>query len=95
MALLAERAGVAPNRAIVARRLWGGLLWGGAHKPSEEVGPIRIGFNVGNFLVIGGVAVLSLVVFLAFLRLWGNTGAIGSGLAKDATATIHYAAGAA
>ena len=55
---------------------------------------IRIGFNLGNVVVIAGGIIIGLVVFLGTIRLWASTSLPGAGLAKDMSTVTHYAVGA-
>ena len=52
---------------------------------------MRIGFNVGNFVVIGLAGLTGALIALALLQLWATSGIPGSGFSKSLLTAVGSA----
>ena len=78
--------------AGLTRRLKGANLFAGAGGNEKEAPTIpRIGATVGNFVVIGLVALAGAILGLSLLQLWAAGTLPGNGIAKDTLLAVGAA----
>ena len=76
----------APETVLTCR-----LRWGLAGKETEVPTIQRIGATVGNFVVIGLVALAGAITGLAVIQLWAASSVPGNGIAHDILVAVGTA----